>query len=139
MLFLGTCNSFKTKVKSCKNSSNDFILRSTCRISPLLKSIPLFLFKDYVPQTGLKVSGESGRWSRRRRKGDKEISGLGCMTFPKARLDTRKKIVSLKIRRNLEGDDLLADFRDERDVGDGRKLTGPIESSASRLRSGKKI
>ena len=30
-----------------------------------------------------------------------------------ARLDTREKIVSLKVRRHLEGDDLLNDFRDE--------------------------
>src|SRR6218665_3521124 len=43
---------------------------------------------------------------------------LGGMTFPKARLDTREKIVSLKVRRHLEGDDLLNDFRDERYVGD---------------------
>ena len=42
---------------------------------------------------------------------------LGGMTFPKSRLDTREKIVSLKVRRHLEGDDLLNDFRDERYVG----------------------
>ena len=43
---------------------------------------------------------------------------LGGMTFPKSRLDTREKIVSLKVRRHLEGDDLLNDFRDKRYVGD---------------------
>jgi len=43
---------------------------------------------------------------------------LSGMTFLKARLDTREKIVSLKVRRHREGDDLLNDFLNERYVGD---------------------
>jgi len=35
-------NSFKTKRKSCNRSSKDFVQRFSCRVSPLLRSVPLF-------------------------------------------------------------------------------------------------
>jgi len=39
-------NSFKTKRKSCNNSIKDFVLRSSCRVTPLLTSVPFFFFND---------------------------------------------------------------------------------------------
>lgn len=46
------------------------------------------------------------------------------MTYSKATLDTRKKVVgiSLKVQRDLEGDDLLDNSREERGVGDKSNL-----------------
>src|SRR6218665_1912837 len=31
------------------NSSKEFVLRSSCRVSPLLRGVPLFLFNYYTP------------------------------------------------------------------------------------------
>lgn len=46
------------------------------------------------------------------------------MTYSKATLDTRKKVVgiSLKVQHDLEGDDLLDNSREERGVGDKSNL-----------------
>jgi len=41
--------SFKTKRKMCNNSSKDFVLSSSCRVSPLLRSVPIILFNGYTP------------------------------------------------------------------------------------------
>src|SRR6218665_510511 len=41
--------SFKTKCKSCNNSSKEFILRSSYRVSPLLRNVILLIFNDYTP------------------------------------------------------------------------------------------
>ena len=41
--------SFKTKCKSCNNSSKEFVLRSSCRVSPLVRNVILLIFNDYTP------------------------------------------------------------------------------------------
>jgi len=60
------------------------------------------------------------------------------MTFPKARLDTREKVISLKVAYDVtwKATTFSVTFETIKTLAIGRLLTGSLESSPSHLRAG---